>query len=51
MFLQPEKASLLTKLKERSYSGAFLGLALLAMAAWAYLLSSMFLKFVLWCLS
>jgi hypothetical protein len=51
MLLQPEKTPLLTKWKERGYSGAFLGLALLAMAGWVYLLSSMFLKFVLWCMS
>jgi len=51
MLSQPQKASLLARVKERGYSGAFLGLALLAMAGWVYLLSSIFLKFLLWCLS
>jgi hypothetical protein len=51
MLLQPEKVSLLARMRERGLSGAFLGLALLAMAGWVYLLSSIFLKFVLWCLS
>jgi hypothetical protein len=51
MLSQPEKVSLLTRVKERSFSGAFLALALLAMAGWVYLLSSIFLKFVLWCFS
>lgn len=45
---QEEKHSLLARLKERSVSGAFVGLTLLAMAGWIYLLSSMFLKFMLW---
>ena len=48
MFYQPEKVSLLARFKERSFSGAFVGLTLLAMVGWVYLLSSMFLKFVLW---
>jgi hypothetical protein len=51
MLLQPEKVSLLARMRERGLSGAFLALALLAMAGWVYLLSSIFLKFVLWCLS
>ena len=51
MLLQPEKVSLLARMRERGLSGAFLGLALLAMAGWVYLLSSIFLKFALWCLS
>ena len=48
MFSQPEKVSLLARFKERSFSGTFIGLALLAMVGWVYLLSSMFLKFMLW---
>jgi hypothetical protein len=51
MFYRQEKVSLLTRLKEKSVSGVFVGLTLLAMAGWIYLLSSMFLKFVLWCFS
>jgi hypothetical protein len=51
MLSPPEKVSLLTRVKERSYSGAFLALLFLAMAGWVYLLSSLFLKFVLWCFS
>lgn len=45
---QEEKNSLLARLKEKSVSGAFVGLTLLAMAGWIFLLSSMFLKFMLW---
>jgi hypothetical protein len=48
MLYQPEKISLLTRVKEQSFSGAFLALVLLAMAGWIYLLGSMFVKFVLW---
>jgi NADH:ubiquinone oxidoreductase subunit 6 (subunit J) len=51
MLSPPEKVSLLTRVKELSYSGAFLALLFLAMAGWVYLLSSLFLKFVLWCFS
>jgi hypothetical protein len=49
MLYQPEKLSPLSKIKEKAFSGAFFGLALLAMAGWVYLLSSIFLKFVVWC--
>jgi hypothetical protein len=48
MLYRPERDSLLAKIKERGFSGAFLGLALLAMAGWVYLLGSLFLKFVFW---
>lgn len=41
------KFPLLTQLKERSLSGVFVGLVLLAMTGWIYLLSTMFLKFAL----
>jgi len=51
MLYRQEKASLLTRFKEKSVSGVFVGLTLLAMAGWIYLLSAMFLKFVLWCFS
>jgi hypothetical protein len=51
MLYQPEKVSLLTRVKEQSFSGTFLALALLAMAGWIYLLGSMLVKFVLWCFS
>jgi len=51
MLYRPEKISMLAKVKERGFSGAFLGLALLAMVGWIYLLSTIFFKFVLWCLS
>jgi hypothetical protein len=51
MLYQPEKVSLLAKVKERGFSGAFLGLVLVAMAGWIYLLGSIFLKCVLWCFS
>lgn len=48
MSSQPEKMSLLLRFKERSLSGAFVALTVLAMVGWIYLLSSMFVKFVLW---
>ncbi|WP_167350127.1 MULTISPECIES: hypothetical protein [Bradyrhizobium] len=47
-FPQEEKNSLLARFKEKSVSGVFVGLTVLAMAGWIYLLSSMFLKFMLW---
>jgi hypothetical protein len=48
MLFPPEKVSLLTRVKEQSFSGAFLALVLLATAGWVYLLGSMFVRFVLW---
>jgi hypothetical protein len=51
MLYTPEKIPLLSKAKERAFSGAFLVVALLAMAGWVYLLSSIFLTFLLWCFS
>jgi len=47
-YRQEEKTSLLARLREKSASGVFVGLTVLAMAGWIYLLSSMFLKFMLW---
>ena len=47
----PEKVSLLARVKERDFSGAFLGLVLVTMAGWVYLLGSIFLKCVFWCFS
>jgi hypothetical protein len=51
MLSPPEKASLLTRVKELSFPGAFLAVALMAMAGWVYLLGSLFLKLTLWCFS
>jgi len=51
MLFQPEKTPLFVALREKSLSGVFVGLTVLAMAGWVYLLSSLFLKFVLWCFS
>jgi hypothetical protein len=51
MLYRPGKIALLAKLRESSVSGVFVGLTLLAMAGWVYLLGSIFLKFVLWCFS
>ena len=51
MHYRPERISVLAKVKERGFSGAFLGLALLAMVGWIYLLSNILFKFVLWCFS
>lgn len=45
---QPEKMSLLLRFKERSVSGVFVALTVAAMVGWIYLLSSMFVRFVLW---
>ena len=42
------KFPLLAQVKEKSLSGVFVGLILLAMTGWIYLLSTMFLKFTLW---
>jgi len=51
MLSRPERISVLAKVRERGFSGAFLGLVLLAMVGWIYLLSTIFFKFVLWCFS
>jgi hypothetical protein len=51
MLSPPEKISLLTRMKGRSFPGVFLAVALLAMAGWVYLLGSLFLKLMLWCFS
>ncbi|MCC8935217.1 hypothetical protein [Bradyrhizobium ivorense] len=42
------KFPLLTQLKEKSLAGVLVGLVVLAMTGWIYLLSTMFLKFALW---
>lgn len=48
--LQSTKAeAAFSKLKERAFQGAFLGVSLLAMAGWVYFIGLMFLKFVFWC--
>jgi hypothetical protein len=49
MLYRPEKLPSFSKIRERAFSGAFFGVALLAMAGWMYLLSSIFLRFVVWC--
>jgi hypothetical protein len=41
----------LARMKERGFSGAFLGLVLVTMAGWVDLLGSIFLKCVFWCFS
>jgi len=51
MLSAPKKLPLLSKAKDKAFSGAFLVVALLAMAGWVYLLSSIILKFVIWCFS
>ncbi|MBR0697955.1 hypothetical protein [Bradyrhizobium lablabi] len=45
------KFPLLAQVRERGLAGVFVGLVLLAMTGWIYLLSTMFLKFALWCFS
>jgi hypothetical protein len=51
MSYQPEKMSLLLRFREKSLSGAFVALTLLAMAGWIYLLSSMSVRFFIWMFS
>ncbi|WP_454630189.1 hypothetical protein [Bradyrhizobium cenepequi] len=51
MLSPPEKGPLLRRVKAHGFSGAFLAVALLAMAGWVYLLGSLFLKLMLWCFS
>ena len=51
MVSTPEKTPLFVKFRENGLSGAFIGLVLLAMAGWVYLLGTMFLSFMLWCFS
>jgi hypothetical protein len=51
MLYRPEKMSVLSKAKEKAFFGSFVGLALIAMAGWLYLLGEIFVKFVVWCLS
>lgn len=51
MLYRPEKNSLLSKAKETAFTGAYFGLALVAMAGWIYFLGSMVWRFALWCLS
>ena len=38
----------LAKLRERAFEGAFLGIALIAMAGWAYFIILMSVKFFFW---
>jgi hypothetical protein len=49
MLYRPEKIALLFKIKEKAIPLVFFGLALVAMAGWVYLLSSILLQFVVWC--
>ena len=51
MVSTPEKIPLLVKFRENGLSGAFVGLVLLAIVGWVYLLGTLFLKFMLWCFS
>ncbi len=47
MLQNTEAEAPFSKLKERAFQGAFLGVALLSMAGWVYFSTLMFLKFVL----
>ena len=38
----------LAKMRERAFEGAFLGIALIAMAGWAYFIILMSVKFFFW---
>ena len=38
----------LAKLRERAFEGAFLGIALIAMAGWAYFIVLLAVKFFFW---
>jgi hypothetical protein len=46
---RPEKFPSFSVLKEKAFSATFLAVALLAMMGWVYVLSSILLKFVIWC--
>jgi len=50
MLYRTEKISWLPKMREMAFFGAFFGLSLLTMAGWMYLLGSIFVRFVLWCI-
>jgi hypothetical protein len=51
MLFRPEKVPMLLKAKEKAFTGAFVGLALLVSGGWIYLLVSMLWRFVDWCFS
>jgi hypothetical protein len=50
MLYRIEKISWLPRMRELAFFGAFSALTLLAMAGWMYLMGSIFLRFVLWCI-
>jgi len=51
MLQRPERIPFVVRAKERFFSGGFLGLILLVMAAWMYFLGSIFLNLVIWLIS
>jgi hypothetical protein len=51
MLQRPERIPFVVKVKEKFFTGGFLGLILLVMAAWMYFLGSILLSFVIWLLS
>lgn len=51
MLQRPERIPFVVRAKEKFFSGGFLGLILLVMAAWIYFLGSIFLNFVFWLLA
>ena len=51
MLQRPERIPFVVRAKETFFTGGFLGLILLVMAAWMYFLGSIFLNLVVWLLS
>ena len=51
MLQRPERIPFVVRVKEKFFTGGFLGLILLAMAVWMYFLGSVFLNLVTWLLS
>lgn len=51
MLQRPERIPFVVRVKEKFFTGGFLGLILLVMAVWMYFLGSVFLNLVTWLLS
>ena len=49
MLYRAEHIPALARAKDVALASTFFGAVLLAMAGWIYLLSSVFLRFLLWC--
>jgi len=51
MLYRPERPPLISRVGELTVGGVFVGLSLLAMAGWVYLLGWMAVKFLVWSFS